>query len=250
MQTVQLRRLACALLLSSLGVGLAGSAGAAPMSAGEPLAAVSDSLAAARPGQSAGSIDAPIDLDDLKLEGGVVAPCAPAPGVEDASPSGGIAVAHPPTSRVSWKALVLLHVADGVGAGGQLRVGNMGLRASLAYLPQYFIVDKDPADDKFARFELANTAQLNVDAFYLFGESERGVALSYRYSTLLGHGLGLAYQSFVDLGGERFVLSVPVTYYPSGLERVQREFGLQGGERINFPFGPRVHYGIGLAWLF
>ena len=226
LQTVrrQTRRVGYGLLLSGLSLGLAREAGAS---------------------------DTPVDLDDLHLEGGVVAARAAAPpGVEDASHGGGSSVVHPPAPKVSWQGLILLHVADGVGVGGQLRVGNMGLRASLAYLPQYFIIDKDPWDDEFARFELAQTAQLNVDAFQLFGQSEKGVSLSYRYSTLLGHGLGLAYQSSVDLGGERFVLSVPVIYYPSGSERVQREFGLQGGERINFPFGPRIDYGIGLAWLF
>jgi hypothetical protein len=151
---------------------------------------------------------------------------------------------------VRLNGLVLLHVADGVGAGGQLRFGSLGVRASLAYAPQYYIVDDDPSDDKFARFELASTAQLNVDTFYLFGASERGASLSYRYSTLLGHGLGLAYQSHLDIGGQRFALSVPVVYYPRGASGVEREFGLHGGERVNFPFGPKLHYGIGVAWLF
>jgi hypothetical protein len=179
----------------------------------------------------ASSSDAAVDLDDVGLGGRVVAPRAPA-------------------TAVSFKGLILLHVADGLGAGGQLRIGNSGVRASLAYLPQHFIIDKDPWDEKFARFELANTAQLNVDAFHFIGQSEKGVSLSYRYSTLLGHGVGLAYQSHLELGGERFALSVPVIYYPAGDKGVQREFGLEGGERINFPFGPRIDYGIGLAWLF
>jgi hypothetical protein len=222
---------------------------ASPLAASEALTATAP-LAAASPRLDTGSTEAPIDLDNLKLTGGVVAARAPAPGVEDASPGTGSAVAQPPAPLVSWKALVLLHVADGLGVGGQLRVGNTGVRASVAYVPQYFIIDKDPWDDEFAHFELAQTAQLNVDAFHLFGESERGVSLSYRYSTLLGHGLGAAYQSFVDLGGARFVLSVPVIYYPAARERLEHEFGLQGGERINFPFGPRIDYGIGLAWLF
>jgi hypothetical protein len=175
--------------------------------------------------------EAAVDLDDVRLEGGVMA-------------------TRTPGAPVSFKGLILLHVADGVGAGGQLRSGNTGVRVSFAYLPQHFIIDKDPWDEEFARFELANTAQLNVDAFQLFGQSEKGVSLSYRYSTLLGHGLGLAYQSYLELGGQRFALSVPVIYYPKGEQRVQREFGLQGGERINFPFGPGIDYGIGLAWLF
>jgi hypothetical protein len=168
----------------------------------------------------------------------------------DATVHGRVAAPRPVPQRVQLNGLVLLHVADGVGAGGQLRFGNIGVRSSLAYAPQYYIVDDDPSDDKFARFKLTSTVQLNLDTFYLFGASERGMSLSYRYSSLLGHGLGLAYQSHLDIGGQPFALYVPVVYYPRGTEGVQREFGLHGGERINAPFGPKIHYGIGVAWLF
>jgi hypothetical protein len=216
------------------------------------LAANAPPLSAAQP---AGEGEAPIEIDDVSLGGGVVAgpgrTAAPQQPVEiDGTVRGDVSAPRPVAPSVRLNGLVLLHVADGVGAGGQLRWGNIGLRASLAYAPQYYIVDDDPSDDKFARFKLTNTAQLNVDTFCLFGASERGVSLSYRYSTLLGHGLGLAYQSHLDIGGQRFALSVPVVYYPAGAEGVQREFGLHGGERVNAPFGPKLHYGIGVAWLF
>jgi hypothetical protein len=191
-----------------------------------------ESLAfAAAPGGPAQSREAALDLEDVGLEGGVVAPSTP-----DAAPS--------------LHGIISFHLADGVGLGGQLRAGSRSLRASVAYVPQHFIIDDDPQDDKFARFKLANTGQLNVDAIQYFGESERGVSLSYRYSTLLGHGVGLAYQSHLEIGGQYFALSVPVIYYPAGLERVQREFGVESGAHINFPFGPRIDYGIGVAWLF
>jgi hypothetical protein len=163
----------------------------------------------------------------------------------------GSTVAPPPAPpAVRLRGLLTLHTADGVGAGGQLRLENFGLRASVAYQPQHFLVDDDPVDDKFARFELAHTAQLNLDALYLFGESEKGVSLSYRYSTLLGHGLGVAYQSYIELAGARFELSTPVVYYPAAARRVPKELGLQGDEQVNFPFGPGLEYGIGFAWLF
>jgi hypothetical protein len=231
--------------------------------------------------------EAPIELDDVALGGvvaGSVAPGSVAPGnvaagnvaagnvaagnvangsvatggtaspqtpVEiDSAVPGGVSAPHPAPPSVRLNGLVLLHMADGVGAGGQLRFGNLGVRASLAYAPQYYIVDDDPSDNKFARVELTSTAQLNVDTFYLFGASERGMSLSYRYSTLLGHGLGLAYQSHLEIGGQPFALSVPVVYYPAGTSGVEHEFGLHGGERVNFPFGPKIHYGIGVAWLF
>jgi hypothetical protein len=217
------------------------AADAPPLSAVQPLPASDD--------------EAPVELDDVALGGAVVAGpgrgAGPQQPVEiDGAVHGGVAAPRPEVPDVRLNGLVLLHVADGVGAGGQLRLGNLGVRASLAYAPQYYIVDDDPSDNKFARFKLTSTAQLNVDTFYLFGASERGMSLSYRYSTLLGHGLGLAYQSHLDIGGQRFALSVPVVYYPEGSSGVQREFGLHGGERVNFPFGPKLHYGIGVAWLF
>ncbi|HEU4583057.1 MAG TPA: hypothetical protein VFS67_32580 [Polyangiaceae bacterium] len=218
------------------------------------LAADAPPLSAAQPAPAADA-EAPIELDQVALGGAVVAGAARgAPAQQavqiDAAVQGRAEADRPAPPTMRLNGLVLLHVADGVGAGGQLRIGNLGVRASLAYAPQYYIVDDDPTDDKFARFKLTSTAQLNVDTFYLFGASERGMSLSYRYSTLLGHGLGLAYQSHLDIGGQRFALSVPVVYYPAGSERVQREFGLHGGERVNFPFGPKLHYGIGVAWLF
>lgn len=156
----------------------------------------------------------------------------------------------PPSPALRVRGLLLLHTADGVGAGGQLRLDNLGLRASVAYQPQHFLVDDDPVDDEFARFELAHSAQLNLDAFYLFGKSEKGVSLSYRYSTLLGHGLGAAYQSYIEIAGARFELSTPVVYYPAARERVRDALGVYGDEQVNFPFGPGLEYGVGFAWLF
>jgi len=102
-----------------------------------------ESLAfAAAPGGPAQSREAALDLEDVGLEGGVVAPSTP-----DAAPS--------------LHGIISFHLADGVGLGGQLRAGSRSLRASVAYVPQHFIIDDDPQDDKFARFKLANTGQLN-----------------------------------------------------------------------------------------
>lgn len=176
---------------------------------------------------------APLDLQDVQVEGITVT------RQEQASEEGGLQA----------RGVVVLHMADGVGAGGQLRFGNFGLRASVAYLPQFFIVDKDPWDNEFARFELTDSIQLNVDALVLFGSSEKGASLSYRYSSLLGHGAGVAYQSSFDFVGQRFALSIPIIFYPDATDRVRRDLGLTT-ERVNFPLGPRFDYGVGIAWLF
>lgn len=172
-----------------------------------------------------------VELPDVQLEGTTVA-------------------VRPENAAPRWQGLILLHLADGVGVGGQLRIGNAGVRLSLGYLPQLFIIDDDPEDEEFPRFKVASTVQLNVDTFYLFGNSEKGASLDYRYNSLLGHGVGVAYRSNFELSGARFELSVPVIYYPSGAERVREKYGLASGAHVNFPFGAGIDYGVGVAWLF
>jgi hypothetical protein len=178
----------------------------------------------------AGASDAPVELAEA-LEGRTVA-------------------VRPESSAPRWEGLILLHMADGVGIGGQLRIGHAGVRMSFGYLPQLFIIDEDPEDEEFPRFEVASTVQLNFDAFYLFGSSEKGASLSYRYNSLLGHGVGVAYRSYFELSGARFELSVPVIFYPSGSERVREHYGIPESAHVNFPFGAGIDYGIGVAWLF
>jgi len=157
---------------------------------------------------------------------------------------------RPESSVPRWQGLVLLHLADGVGVGGQFRIGPAGVRMSVGYLPQLFIIDEDPEDEEFPRFEVAGTVQLNFDAFYMFGSSEKGASLSYRYNSLLGHGVGVAYRSNLELSGARFELTVPVIFYPSGSERVREHYGIAESARVNFPFGAGIDYGVGVAWLF
>jgi hypothetical protein len=197
-----------------------------------PIVDSTQSASALAAGPASGG-EAPIDLDQMQLEGTSV---ARQPAEEEGS--------------VRLKGLLLFHVADGIGAGGQLRVGNVGVRASLAYQPQIFVIDEDPWDNKFAHFALRNTAQLNFDALYLFGQSEKGLSVGYRYSTLLGHGAGIGYQASINLYGQPFAFSVPVIYYPAASRRVEDKLKLTGDERINFPFGAGLEYGLGIAWLF
>jgi hypothetical protein len=208
------------------GAPVSSSAPGVPMASGAPTAS---SLAVAS--GAAGTSGAPIELADVQLEGRTVAVRTEAAGPR-------------------WHGLILLHLADGVGIGGQLRIGNAGVRLSLGYLPQLFIIDDDPGDEEFPRFQVASTVQLNVDTFYLFGNSEKGASLDYRYNSLLGHGVGVAYRSNFELSGARFELSVPVIYYPSGSERVRKEYDLAADARVNAPFGAGLDYGIGVAWLF
>jgi hypothetical protein len=152
-------------------------------------------------------------------------------------------------ARWRLEGLVLLHLADGLGLGGQLRYGHWGLRASVGYQPLLFLIDDDPGDQTFGAFEFSNSAQLNVDTLLLFGPSESGVSLGYRYNTLLGHGAGVAYQTSFDLWSQRFAFSIPLLYFPEATARVRREFGLSSQYDVNFPFGAGIQYGVGVAWM-
>lgn len=144
---------------------------------------------------------------------------------------------------------MLLSAADGIGGGGQLRSGPFGLRATVAYQPQLFLVDADPADKKFGAFEFANSFQLNVDALLVSTDTEQGGSVGYRFNDLLGHGISIAYQSVFDAWGQHFSLSFPVTYYPSATERVRDRLDIASGYEINFPFGAGLQFGMGAAWI-
>lgn len=174
---------------------------------------------------------APLELDDVHLEGVTEGARTPARSVDP-----------------RLEGLMLLHFADGFGAGGQLRLGAFGLRASVGYEPLLFIVDDDPQDRTFGDVEFSNSAQLNVDTL-LFTKAEIGGSIGYRYNTLLGHGVAVAYQSMFDLWGQRFSFSIPLMYFPDATDRVREEHALSPDQRINFPFGAKVQYGIGVAWV-
>lgn len=200
------------------------------------LFGVSGARAAAPEGGSAASATvaaAPIELHDIQLGGVTQAP---------------LEVTRSEALRLDG--LALLSIADGIGGGGQLRAGAFGLRATVGYETMFFIADEDTSDTKMGSFEFADGLQLNVDALLVFGASERGGSLGYRYSTVLGHGVAVAYQSTFDAWGERFVFSVPFIYFPEGTERARKELGLSTQHRINFPFGAGLQYGMGMAWMF
>ena len=217
---------------------------------------------------AAGGTDAPVELVDVPLEGTTVAASSAAAAsgaavasdgadtsaaaveLTDVQLEGTTVAVRPESAAPRWHGLILLHLADGVGVGGQMRIGPAGVRLSLGYLPQLFIIDDDPGDEEFPRFKIASTVQLNVDMFYLFGSSEKGASLAYRYNSLLGHGVGVAYRSNFELSGARFELSVPIIYYPSGAARVSEKYGLANDARVNAPFGAGIDYGVGVAWLF
>jgi hypothetical protein len=189
--------------------------------AAEPPAAEAPEVAAA-----------PIELDGAPLEGRTEARRE-----------------QPADADVHLNGLVLLHFGDGFGAGGQLRAGGFGLRATLGYEPLLFVVDDDPQDQTFGDVEFSHSAQLNVDSLFLTTQSEIGASIGYRYNTVLGHGVAVAFQSMFDLWRQRFAFSIPVMYFPEGTERVRDEYGLSPEYRINFPFGAGIQYGIGVAWL-
>jgi hypothetical protein len=148
-----------------------------------------------------------------------------------------------------FEGLVLLSAADGVGAGGQVRYGMLGLRATIAYQPLMFLVDADPGDKDFGAFEFSNSIQLNTDALIVDADSGQGGSLGYRFNDVLGHGVSGAYQSMFEAWGQRFSLSFPVTYYPQGTSRVRERFDIDPDYKVNFPFGAGLQFGMGAAWV-
>lgn len=215
----RLERAVCAaVLLAGVGVDDRASA-AAPIA--EPPAAEGSRKAAK-----------PIELDGAPLSGRIEA-----------------SRVRPEDGDVRLNGLVLLHFGDGFGAGGQLRIGGFGLRATLGYEPLLFVLDDDPQDQTLGDIEFSHSAQLNLDSLLLTTKSEIGASVGYRYNTLLGHGVAVAFQSMFDLWRQRFAFSIPVMYFPAGTERVRDEYDLSSDYRINFPFGAGVQYGVGVAWL-
>jgi hypothetical protein len=152
------------------------------------------------------------------------------------------------TQRLRLDGLVLLHLADGIGAGGQLRFGAFGLRATVGYEPLLFVVDRRVDDQDVGKFEFMSSGQLNFDVL-LLSQSQLGASLGYRYNTLLGHGAALAFQSMFELWGQDFGFSIPLMYYPEGTDEVLGELGLSSQYHINFPLGGGIQYGVGVAWL-
>jgi hypothetical protein len=152
------------------------------------------------------------------------------------------------TKRLRLDGLVLLHLADGIGAGGQLRFGAFGLRASAGYQPLLFVVDRRVDDQDVGEIEFMSSGQLNLDVV-LLSQSEIGASLGYRYNTLLGHGAALAFQSMFELWQQDFSFSVPLMYYPQGTNQVLDELGLSSEYHVNFPFGGGIQYGVGVAWV-
>lgn len=197
---------------------------------GFPGSALATAPAAQPP--PAGAPAAPIELDGAPLEGRIEA--ARVPPEKD--------------SGARLNGLVLLHLGDGFGAGGQLRYEAFGLRATLGYEPLLFVVDDDPGDQTLGDIEFSHSAHLSLDTL-LMTKSEVGASLGYRFNTVLGHGVAVAFQSMFDLWRQRFAFSIPLMYFPKGTERVRDEYGLSSDYRINFPFGAGIQYGIGVAWL-
>jgi hypothetical protein len=175
---------------------------------------------------------APIELDGYGLSGATHAERAPLE-----------------PERPQLDGIVMLSVADGVGAGGQLRRGMLGVRATLAYMPLKFIIDKDPNDMTFGSLQFAHSVQLNVDALLIGAESGKGASLGYRYNDLLGQGLSVAYQSVFEAWGQRFNLSFPISYFPGATSRVRERLDVRNNDKINFPFGAGFQFGAGIAWV-
>lgn len=138
----------------------------------------------------------------------------------------------------------------GIAGGAQLELGRVGLRATAGYLPLLVALlrlDEDPVALRFF-----HSAQLNLDLFSLFLQptpaARLGLALSYRFNTLLRHGAGAAFDALVTLRRRLALhLGAGLTYYPAGHDRVAAAGGPFRGSA--FP-GPALQGLISVGLVF
>lgn len=140
---------------------------------------------------------------------------------------------------------------NGVGAGGQVTAGMLGLRATAGWNLVLVTAGDEAEVDSIHAF---STGQLNADLLLLPIQPRPGVqlgaALGYKYNTLLGHGVGLAFDA--QLARSRSLswhLIGGVAYYPSGDERVRDREDLSGSD-LNFPFGSGLQSGASFGITF
>jgi hypothetical protein len=141
----------------------------------------------------------------------------------------------------------------GLAVGGELRLGNAGLRASGgANLIILTLVDADTYS--LSSIEVFGTGQLNADAYLFFplqGGADLGLSVGAKYNTLLGFGIGGAFEVRKQLRPRLGLgVSVGLVYYPDGADRLVEKEGFPPDVEFNFPFGAGLQGGGGVALTF
>jgi hypothetical protein len=130
-------------------------------------------------------------------------------------------------------ALVFVALAyDGFGLGIRAGGARVGLDLSGAFRPVFTTYSRDP--DQFPKLRLLSGFQVNA-GFYLGlyrpnARTDLGIALGYKYHTLLRHGVGAAFYLKRDLGA-RFSLQffVGPAVFPKAESAIRDKTDWAGG---------------------
>jgi hypothetical protein len=175
-------------------------------------------------------------------------PAAPAPSpapAEEPAPTefagvvqGGVVSPSPPPAAPSWSTqrnIALVATAgsyNGLGLGFRAGWPRIGVDASFAYLPIF--ATHSPNPEKFPTFKLMSSFQTNASIYIgLYRPKPRtdlGITFGYRYSSLLRHGVGVAFYLQHELAAHWTLQGfVGPTIFPAAEDQIRQETGWAHG---------------------
>jgi hypothetical protein len=141
-------------------------------------------------------------------------------------------------------------VYAGLGGGVGFGTRAAGLRATVDWTPNLFLVGPPGAIWIFRSFDsLQISPDLYVRLASLHPTTDIGLLAGYRYSPLLGHGLGIG--GYVQLAVGRHAdlhVSAGLSSFPGGEDRLRERENLPG-VRFLVP-GPTLNLGLDLGLAF
>jgi len=192
-------------------------------------------------------------------DGGAIAP-APAGSAEPAPTvseppivmlEGGVTATHQPAkpaeqeryqTQRSFAVLAEAGLVDGFGLGLRAGLPRVGLDLSAGYLPMLATYSQDA--EHTPKYKVLSALQANATAYfglYRTGpRAEIGVAVGYKYNTVLKHGVGVAYYAQYDLA-EHWALHMFIG--PAIFPRADR------GIRDKAGWPDQGSVGSGISWL-
>ena len=147
----------------------------------------------------------------------------------------------------------LLHIGpfSGFGAGVQAGTRALGVRVSAGWAPLLLAENTGGSVD----FKIYSSLQISPDLYARFIETPTGAAVGaqfgYRYSTVLGHGIGAGgYGQFPINPSLHGLVAGGVLVFPDGESQLKKHESLPSSAQFSFP-GPGLTFGfsLGLAFL-
>ena len=171
----------------------------------------------------------------VMLEGGVAAQREPAKPPPDPS-------AQRYRTQRSFAVLATTGMVDGFGLGARLGTPRIGFDLSAGYEPVIAVYAQ--GTDHPPKYRLLSALQLNTTAYfgvYRTGpRNDIGIALGYKYDTVLKHGVGASFYTQYDIG-EHWALHIFVG--PAIFPKAER------GIRDKAGWPDQGSVGSGISWL-